>query len=84
MFTAYNRYTQLGFYWHNERLERTTWNAPCYCSVFCIFFLRLAQWLVYSLFLTFTNPKLPLTWSAGLYKPLTPFELKVFHPEVFI
>jgi len=32
-----------GRYWHNERLEHMTWNAPLLLSVFCSSFPQLAQ-----------------------------------------
>ena len=67
----------------NERLERTIWNVPCYCSVFCISFPRLAQvlfttdHLVYYLFPIATTPlpQVPFDGGAGRYKPLTPTTL---------
>jgi hypothetical protein len=63
-----------GLYWHSERLKRTTSNASCYSSVFCISFPRLAHRLDYSLFLNFTTPmsQVPFDVAAGRYKSLTP------------
>jgi hypothetical protein len=62
-------------YWHKERLEHTTWKAPCYPSVFCIFFPRLTQWLVNSPFFWLSRlqyPKFSLIRGPDRYKTHTP------------
>jgi hypothetical protein len=62
-----------GLCWQNERLEGTTYNTPCYSSVFCIPFPRQARWLIYSNFPIFTNPifQVPLIWGASRHNLLT-------------
>jgi hypothetical protein len=69
-----------GLFCNNERLERTTWNAPSYPSIFCISFARLVRWLVYLLVLAFTTPtsQVPFDVERRCCIPLTPTTL---HPS---
>jgi hypothetical protein len=54
-----------GLHCHHEWLEHTMWNAAYFSSVFSISFPQLAQWLVYSLLLTFTTTIHQVPFNMG-------------------
>jgi len=66
-----------GLYCHNKSLEHTTCNAPYYSCVFSISLPQLAQWLVYSLLLTFTTAIRQVSFDMGC-RPLKPLTLTSF------
>jgi len=66
-FIAGTQIRQLSYlYWFYKQLERRTWNAIATPVFFCISLPRLAQWLVFSLFLTITTSSVPSSLRHGV------------------